>query len=175
MSAAPPVLLHHSSSLDHDTGAHPEQPARIVAIERELALRGWLGFERVSSPPAERAALEAVHPVRHIELIERLAARGGARIDADTVVSAGSFTAALHASGGAVALVFLIGHFEYLPFTIWVCVYNFFWNMTHPYLRGSMASFSVRFAMFFARSPTRSRSPETRIAATISRRSTAIG
>jgi acetoin utilization deacetylase AcuC-like enzyme len=105
MSAAPPVLLHHSSSLDHDTGAHPEQPARIVAIERELESRGWLGFERVSSPAVERATLAAVHPGRHIDLIERLAARGGARIDADTIVSAGSFTAALHASGGAVALV----------------------------------------------------------------------
>jgi len=104
MSAAP-VLLHHPSSLDHDTGAHPEQPARIVAIERELASRGYLGFERVGSPAVERSVLEAVHPARHIELIERAAARGGARIDADTVVSAGSFTAARHGCGGAVALV----------------------------------------------------------------------
>jgi len=47
-------------------------------------------------------------------------------------------------AGGAVALAFLIGHFEYLPFTIWVCVYNFFWNQTHPYLLGSMASFDRR-------------------------------
>jgi MFS family permease len=47
-------------------------------------------------------------------------------------------------AGGAVALVFLVGHFEYLPFTIWVCLYNFFWNMTHPYLLGSMASFDRR-------------------------------
>jgi MFS family permease len=46
--------------------------------------------------------------------------------------------------GGAVALTFLIGHFEYLPFILWVCVYNFFWNMTHPYLLGSMASFDRR-------------------------------
>jgi acetoin utilization deacetylase AcuC-like enzyme len=105
MSAAPPVLLHHPSSLDHDTGAHPEQPARIVAVERELGARGDLGFERVSSPAVERSVLEAVHPMRHVELIERLAARGGARIDADTVVSPGSFTAALHACGGAVSLV----------------------------------------------------------------------
>ncbi len=105
MSAAPPVLLHHISSLDHDTGPHPEQPARIVAIERELSARGYLGYERVASPVVERSVLEAVHPARHVELIERLAARGGARIDADTVVSAGSFTAALHACGGAVSLV----------------------------------------------------------------------
>src|SRR3569833_344101 len=47
-------------------------------------------------------------------------------------------------AGGAVALVFLIGHFEYLPFTIRVCLYNFFWNMTHPFLLGSMASFDRR-------------------------------
>ncbi|HEY1567808.1 MAG TPA: histone deacetylase, partial [Solirubrobacteraceae bacterium] len=105
MAAAPPVLLQHPSSLDHDTGPHPEQPARIVAIDRELEARGWLGFERVSSPAVERSVLEAVHPPRHIELIERMAASGGARIDADTVVSAGSFTAALHACGGAVSLV----------------------------------------------------------------------
>ncbi len=44
-------------------------------------------------------------------------------------------------AGGAIALAFLVGHFEYLPFTIWVCAYNFFWNMTHPFLLGSMASF----------------------------------
>jgi predicted MFS family arabinose efflux permease len=46
--------------------------------------------------------------------------------------------------GGALALSFLIGRFEYAPFTLWVCVYNFFWNMTHPYLLGSMASFDRR-------------------------------
>ena len=104
MSAAPPVLLQHPSSLDHDTGPHPEQPARMVAIERELAARGYLGYERVSSPAVGRSVLEAVHPARHVERVERMAARGGARIDADTVVSAGSFTAAVHACGGAVSL-----------------------------------------------------------------------
>ena len=77
----------------------------MVAIERELSARGYLGFERVSSPVVDRAVLEAVHASRHVEAIERLAARGGARIDADTVVSPGSFVAALHACGGAVALV----------------------------------------------------------------------
>src|ERR1700737_3703959 len=47
-------------------------------------------------------------------------------------------------AGGALALAFLIGRFEYLPFTLWVCAYNFFWNMTHPFLLGSMASFDRR-------------------------------
>ena len=102
---APPVFLEHPSSLDHDMGRHPEQPARIVFIERALAEREWLGFERVRSPAVERATLEAVHSPEHIALIERAAAAGGAQIDLDTSVSEGSFEAALHAAGGAVALV----------------------------------------------------------------------
>ena len=54
------VFLDHPSSLAHDTGPHPEQPARIVAIERELAARAWLGFERVRSPAVDRATLADV-------------------------------------------------------------------------------------------------------------------
>jgi acetoin utilization deacetylase AcuC-like enzyme len=77
----------------------------MVAIERELSERGWLGYERVASPPVDRAALLAVHPERHVEMVERAAALGGAQIDPDTVVSEGSFEAAVHAAGGAVALV----------------------------------------------------------------------
>jgi acetoin utilization deacetylase AcuC-like enzyme len=106
--AITPVFLSHPSSLAHNADPatpHPEQPARIVAIERELSHRDWLGFERVSSPAVDRTTLSAVHPERQIELIERTASRGGGQIDADTVVSAGSFDAALHAAGGAVALV----------------------------------------------------------------------
>ncbi len=100
-----PVLLSHPSSLRHETGPHPEQPARMVAIERELSQRDWLGYERVASPPVDRAALLAVHPERHVALVERAAQDGGAQLDPDTVVSPGSFEAALHGAGGAVALV----------------------------------------------------------------------
>ncbi len=57
-----PVFLAHPSSLDHDTGGHPEQAARITAIERELDERGWLGFERVESQAVDRRVLAAVHP-----------------------------------------------------------------------------------------------------------------
>ncbi|MEJ7797678.1 MAG: histone deacetylase [Solirubrobacteraceae bacterium] len=100
-----PVLLRHPSSLEHDTGAHPESPSRIVAIERALSERDWLGWDVRLSPAASRAAVEAVHPARHVDRIERLSARGGGMIDLDTIVSAGSFRAALHAAGGAVAIV----------------------------------------------------------------------
>jgi acetoin utilization deacetylase AcuC-like enzyme len=99
------MLFHHASSLEHDPGPHPESPARIVAIERELEAHGWLGLERRESPAVTREQLEAVHPPRLIDGIEALCLSGGGAIDADTVVSAGSWPAALHSAGGAVALV----------------------------------------------------------------------
>ncbi|MCW3022367.1 MAG: histone deacetylase [Conexibacter sp.] len=102
---AAPVLFHHESSLRHDPGPHPEQPARITAIERALAARDWLGFERRESPLASRELLEAVHPARLINGIHELCVSGGGAIDADTVVSPGSWEAACHAAGGAAALV----------------------------------------------------------------------
>jgi acetoin utilization deacetylase AcuC-like enzyme len=102
------VFLDHSSSLRHETGSHPEQPARIVAIERELSRRDWVGYRRISSPAVDRAVLTAVHPESHVASIEAAANAGGAQLDLDTVVSEGSFVAALHAAGGAVALVDLL-------------------------------------------------------------------
>ena len=39
-----PSYLSHPASLEHDTGAHPERAARIVAIEEELSARDWLGL-----------------------------------------------------------------------------------------------------------------------------------
>jgi acetoin utilization deacetylase AcuC-like enzyme len=98
------VFLEHPSSLEHDTGAHPERAARIIAIDRELASRNWLGYERVSSPAVDRALLASVHPESHIAAVERLSASGGGAIDPDTSTSPGSFEAALHAAGGAVQM-----------------------------------------------------------------------
>ena len=103
--AGQPVFLEHPSSLEHDTGPHPEQAARIVAIDRELGARDWLGFSHLQSPAVDRAVLTGVHPPAYVDEIEAVAARGGGELDVDTVISEGSFTAALHAAGGAVALV----------------------------------------------------------------------
>jgi acetoin utilization deacetylase AcuC-like enzyme len=99
------VYFSHPASLRHQTGGHPERPGRITAIERELAGRDWLGFERRESPALDRGLVELVHTPAHVARIERLAAAGGGAVDLDTVVSPGSFEAALRAAGGAVALV----------------------------------------------------------------------
>jgi acetoin utilization deacetylase AcuC-like enzyme len=102
------VFLEHPSSLRHETGRHPEQPARITAIQRECSQRGWLGFERIESPAVELDLLMQVHPRVHVETIQEVAARGGGALDLDTVMSEGSYEAALHAAGGAARLVELL-------------------------------------------------------------------
>jgi acetoin utilization deacetylase AcuC-like enzyme len=99
------VLFRHPASLEHDTGSHPENAGRIVAIERALSERDWLGWDVRLSPAVTREQIAAVHPRRHVDRIEAAAESGGGMLDMDTVVSPGSFTAALHAAGGAIALV----------------------------------------------------------------------
>jgi acetoin utilization deacetylase AcuC-like enzyme len=102
---ASPLLLHHRSSLEHDTGPHPERPARIAAIERALGERDWLGWDVHSPPAAELELVHAVHATDYVRGIAEVSAAGGGALDADTVVSEGSYRAALHAAGGAAAIV----------------------------------------------------------------------
>ena len=102
---APPLYFRHEASLHHDTGAHPEGPGRIPAIERELEGRGWLGYSQRDAPAVPLEVLHAVHPARYVTGVRELSEGGGGAFDLDTVASEGSWEAALHAAGGAVALV----------------------------------------------------------------------
>jgi len=100
-----PVIFSHPSSLEHETGfGHPERADRIRAVEAELERRDWLGFERRQAPAVELERLLAVHPREHVEAVRETSARAGA-FDLDTPTSEGSWEAALHAAGGACALV----------------------------------------------------------------------
>jgi acetoin utilization deacetylase AcuC-like enzyme len=100
-----PLYVHHRSSLEHETGAHPENPRRIPAIEGELERRGWLGYQRVEAPGVNGEVLGAVHSDGYVELVRAMSDRGGGAFDLDTVASAGSYQAALHSAGGACLLV----------------------------------------------------------------------
>ncbi len=97
-----PLYLHHPSSFDHDTGGHPENSDRLRAIEAALKRQDWLGLERVEAPQATRDQLLRVHSEQHVDAIRELCEGGGGWIDLDTIASAGSWKAALHAAGGAV-------------------------------------------------------------------------
>ena len=100
-----PLYFRSETSLEHETGPHPEGPGRIPAIEAELARQGWLGFERRDSPAVDLEVLSAVHPRSYIDSVSAMCEGGGGSFDADTVASEGSYEAALHAAGGACALV----------------------------------------------------------------------
>ena len=101
----PPLLFQHRSSHEHETGAHPEGSRRIEAIEAELAARDWLGWERRAAPAVDLEVLRAVHPSAHVEAVRAMSEGGGGAFDPDTVASEGSYAAALHAAGGACAMV----------------------------------------------------------------------
>jgi acetoin utilization deacetylase AcuC-like enzyme len=77
---------------------------RMHAIQAELERRDFLGFERREAPAASEEQLLAVHPLEHVAAVRETSAREGA-FDLDTPTSAGSWEAALHAAGGACALV----------------------------------------------------------------------
>jgi len=101
-----PLFAHFASSSAHDTGpGHPERADRITALAATLAEHDAFGYTLEESPVATDAQLAAVHPPEHVAAIERLCAAGGGAVDADTVVSVGSYEAARHAAGGVVALV----------------------------------------------------------------------
>ena len=101
---AAPLYFRHPLSLEHDTGPHPEGPGRIPAIERAMEARDWLGFELRDAPEATMQQIERVHPDRYVAHIRQACERGVA-LDPDTITSPGSWSAALHAAGGAVAMV----------------------------------------------------------------------
>lgn len=105
---APTAIVSHPDCLRHDTGpGHPERARRLKAllkaIEQEHAP---LGEHTILSDgrQAEDEELLLVHPRSHVDRVRKaveLAANSGgwARLDADTVVSEGSWDAALAAVG----------------------------------------------------------------------------
>ena len=103
------LYFHHRSSREHDPRAfvpeHPDRPERIEAIEAALEAAGWPGCCRIEAPAATFAELELVHAPMLVRYIQRLCLSGGGKLDPDTVVNEASFTAALHAAGGACAMV----------------------------------------------------------------------
>jgi acetoin utilization deacetylase AcuC-like enzyme len=105
----PGLYFSHPACLEHDprihSPAHPDTPERLVVLEEALARREWLGWERRAAPAAGEGELELVHSARHVRAISDLCGAGGGAIDADTFVGESSFRAALHAAGGASAMV----------------------------------------------------------------------
>jgi acetoin utilization deacetylase AcuC-like enzyme len=100
-----PPWFRHDAGLAHDIPGHPERPARIVALEQEMARHDWFGCELVEAPRVTRDQLSRVHPLDYVDGIAALCEAGGGAIDMDTSAVPGTYEAARRAAGGAVALV----------------------------------------------------------------------
>ncbi len=105
----PALYFEHAACLEHDprvhSPGHPDTPERLIMLERALAERGWLGWERRTAPPVNEDQLALVHTRAHVDSIREICASGGGAIDPDTFVGEPSYRAALHAAGGACEMV----------------------------------------------------------------------
>jgi acetoin utilization deacetylase AcuC-like enzyme len=96
-------LVYDQVYLKHDTGAHPENGRRLTTIMEHLnETHTREKLINMKPFPATERELMLVHSNSHILHIKQEAEGGGGYLDADTVVSFGSFEAALYAVGGAI-------------------------------------------------------------------------
>ena len=101
------LCWYHPAALEHHTGrGHPERPERLVAIRDHLARAPLVGLVWREPPPATLEQIARAHARAHIERVRAAIPREGLRhLDPDTVVSPGSWEAALLSAGAAVAAV----------------------------------------------------------------------
>jgi acetoin utilization deacetylase AcuC-like enzyme len=96
------AFISHSDCGRHDTGwGHPEHVGRITAIPRALRDDPALfhALEHREARHASAAELTLAHDEGYVAEVARVAEAGGGRLDADTVVSEGSYLAATAATG----------------------------------------------------------------------------
>ncbi len=101
------TVVWHPASRLHDPGAgHPERPERVDAVLEALHAPDMRdAVQWVEAAPAGLEALAGVHEARHLEVLQRLDARGGGMLDADTVMGPHSWQSALAAAGVAITAV----------------------------------------------------------------------
>lgn len=101
------LLFSHKACLEHDPGRHhPEAPERLRAVLAALDGPDFARLERREAPAAGIADLLRVHPRSHIDRVFSAVPKSGqAALDADTILSPHSATAALHAAGAVTAAV----------------------------------------------------------------------
>jgi len=107
------LLITHAAFLEHDTGfGHPERPDRMRAIDKVLAHESYNALIRAEAPLREDVEEEIlrVHPPEHLSRMKGAAEvakkrNGGLHLDGDTVMSAGTYEAALRAVGAGLDAV----------------------------------------------------------------------
>src|SRR5258708_9562361 len=98
------ALVTHADCLRHDMGAqHPEQPARLTAIDDQLIASG-IGqhLHRYEAPLATDEQLARVHPLKYVRAIHEIApSEGTVHLDTATAINPWTLRAPLRAAGAA--------------------------------------------------------------------------
>jgi len=99
-------MVYDPVYLKHDTGEHVENPGRLSAIISRLEKGGLCErLEHLEPRVAIGGELALVHQWQYIKYIKEMAGKGGGWLDADTVMSADSYKAAVCAAGGVITAV----------------------------------------------------------------------
>jgi len=100
------LVTTHERFLDHDTGrGHPERAERIGAVMAGLAPLGDAITYCADPAPASVDQVALMHPRAHIEDLRQKVESGVGHLDADTVVSAHSFDAAMLGAGAGLETI----------------------------------------------------------------------
>ena len=105
------LLLTHSCFVGHDTGpGHPERADRIRAIDKMLGHEVFATLDRREAPLRDDVEtwIALAHPPAYIEALREIRPGDGeaaVRVDPDTVLSPGSWEAALRAVGAGLMAV----------------------------------------------------------------------
>jgi acetoin utilization deacetylase AcuC-like enzyme len=106
------LLYTHPCFVNHDTGpGHPERPDRMRAIDKVLAHEAYQALIRRDAPLRDdvETHIQLAHPAAHFQKMKRAAAAVTGetlgRVDGDTVISAGTWEAALRAVGAGLDAV----------------------------------------------------------------------
>jgi acetoin utilization deacetylase AcuC-like enzyme len=104
------LLYHHDAFLVHDTGpGHPERPDRLRAVAKVLEHEMFKPLRRLEAPLASEDMLELGHPRSYVEDVKarrpEVTGEESVRLDPDTVMSKGSWEAALRAVGAGIEAV----------------------------------------------------------------------
>ena len=101
------LLYTDEAFLGHQPGVgHPERPERLKSVVEALDSPRFDGLRRVAPREATVEELERVHEPTYVDtVLKQVPSFGAVHIDADTVLSPGSGTAALRAAGALVAAV----------------------------------------------------------------------
>jgi len=107
------LLITHPCFVQHDTGpGHPERPDRMRAINKALERKEFSFLLREEAPLRDdvEAMIALAHPQELIDALKEARPEPGdlVQVDADTVMSGGSWEAALRAVGAGLRAVDLV-------------------------------------------------------------------